>query len=71
MRITILGNCQTFIFNWRDKFDSTLAIESALHGCIDSVDVINSDEQNYRSYWHNIGEDSYFTNQFLKALDIS
>lgn len=63
-------NIQSFIFNWRDKFDSTLAIESALHGCIDSVDVINSDDNNYRAYWHNIGEDSYFTDQFLKAIEL-
>jgi len=61
---------QAFIFNWRDKFDSTLAIESALYGCTDTVDVINSSAENLRAYWHNIGEGAYFTDQFLKALDI-
>ena len=63
-------NIQSFIFNWRNQFASTLTIEKQLNKILDQVNVINSDEKNYRAYWHNIGEDSYFTNQFLKALDI-
>ena len=61
---------QSFIFNWRNQFLSTLSIESALHSCIDHVHVINSDENNFKPYWHNIGESSYFTSQFLKALEL-
>lgn len=61
---------QTFIFNWRDKFDSTLAIESSLHRSVDRVDVINSSAENRRAHWHNIGEDSYFTTQLLKAIEL-
>jgi len=61
---------QSFIFNWRNQFLSTLSIESALHSCIDHVHVINSDENNFKPYWHNIGESAYFTSQFLKALEL-
>ena len=32
--------------------------------------VINSDEEHEDEGWHNIGEDSYFTAQFLKALEL-
>ena len=63
-------NIQSFIFNWRNQFASTLTIEKQLNKILDQVNVINSDEQNYRAYWHNIGEDSYFTAQFQKALEL-
>ena len=63
-------NIQSFIFNWRNKFQSTLAIESELNKIVDQVNVINSDEKNYRAYWHNVGEDSYYSAQFFKALDL-
>ena len=63
-------NIQSFIFNWRNQFASTLAIEKQLNKILDQVNVINSDENNYRAYWHNIGEDSYYSAQFLKALDL-
>jgi len=61
---------QSFIFNWHNQFESTLVIEKQLNKILDQVNVINSDEQNYRAYWHNIGEDSYFTAQFQKALEL-
>ena len=61
-------NTQSFIFNWRNQFESTLAIEKQLNKILDQVNVINSDENHYRAYWHNIGESAYFNAQFLKAL---
>lgn len=63
-------NIQSFIFNWRNQFASTLAIEKQLNKILDQVNVINSDEKNYRAYWHNIEEDSYYSAQFFKALDL-
>ena len=63
-------NIQSFIFNWRNQFESTLEIEKQLHKIFDQVNVINSDEQNYRAYWKNIGEQAYFNQQFLTCLDL-
>ena len=63
-------NIQSFIFNWCNQFTSTLAIEKELNKILDQVNVINSDENNYRAYWHNIGGDSYYSAQFFKALDL-
>ena len=63
-------NIQSFIFNWHNQFESTLKIEKQLNSIFNEVTVINSDEQNYRAYWKNIGEQAYFTHQFLTCLDL-
>ena len=63
-------NIQSFIFNWRNQFASTLAIEKQLSKILDHVNVINSDDNYSDSNWVNIGEDSYFTTQLLKAIKL-
>lgn len=61
---------QSFIFNWRNQLESTLVIEKQLNKILDQVNVINSDENNSQSHWLNVGENCYFTAQFLKAIEL-
>lgn len=59
-----------FIFNWTDQFENACRTEEQLRVILDEVIVINSDEHHTRSGWVDIGEESYFTAQFFKALDL-
>jgi len=61
---------QPFIFNWRNQFEKTCATEDALKKIFDDVTVINSDEENTRPGWIDIGDDAYFGGQFNKALEL-
>jgi hypothetical protein len=63
-------NIQSFIFNWHNQFESTLVIEKQLNKILDQVNVINSDENNSQSHWLNVGENCYFTDQLLKAIEL-
>jgi hypothetical protein len=63
-------NIQTFIFNWRGQYEKTLHKIEQLKKIGVVPTIINSDEEHNDSSWHNIGEDSYFTAQFLKALEL-
>jgi GR25 family glycosyltransferase involved in LPS biosynthesis len=59
-----------FIFNWKGQLQKTLKTESELCKIFDKVTVINSDDGNKFDHWINIGEDAYFSAQFLKALEL-
>ena len=60
----------TFIFNWRGQYDKTIEKVHQLREIgVDPI-VINSDDDHKDYDWHNIGEDSYFTAQFMKALEL-
>ena len=59
-----------FIFNWRNQFDQTVEKEKALSALGYRVTVINSDEENEQAHWVNLGESAYFTDQFMKALEL-
>jgi hypothetical protein len=61
---------QPFIFNWRNQFKKTCAIEDSLNQIFDKVIVINSDEENTRPGWIDLGDDAYFSAQFNKALEL-
>ena len=61
---------QPFIFNWRNQFEKTCAIEYSLKQIFDKVIVINSDEENTRPGWIDLGDDAYFSAQFNKALEL-
>jgi hypothetical protein len=63
-------NIQPFIFNWNKQFDKTCAIEDSLCELFDKVTVINSDENNTRNGWIDLGDDAYFSDQFRKALEL-
>ena len=65
-----ISDIQPFIFNWKNKFKNTCEIEDSLKKIFNDVIVINSDEINTRAGWINIGEESYFTSQFRKALEL-
>jgi hypothetical protein len=61
---------QTFIFNWRGQYDKTIEKIGQLTKIgVDPI-VINSDEKHEQPDWYNIGENSYFTAQFLKATEL-
>ncbi len=64
------SDIQPFIFNWKNQFEKTCASEDSLKKIFGEVTVINSDEENTRPGWINIGEESYFTAQFVKSLEL-
>jgi len=61
---------QTFIFNWRNQYLKTIEKEKQFKLLGIEPIVINSDDEHKEQRWYNIGEDSYFTAQFLKALEL-
>ena len=63
-------NIQPFIFNWNGQFQKTINIENNLSSLFDKVNVINSDDNNTRPGWVDIGDESYFSDQFRKALEL-
>jgi len=62
---------ETFIFNWRGQYENTIKkIEQFQNINIDPI-IINSDDKCDKGIgWYNIGEESYFTAQMLKAFEI-
>jgi hypothetical protein len=63
---------QTFIFNWRGQYEKTKEKQKQL-SAIGVVPVVINSDDNHREddpNWHNIGEESYFTAQFLKAIEL-
>lgn len=63
-------NIQPFIFNWNGQFEKTCSIEDSLKALFEKVIVINSDDNNTRENWVNIGNESFFSDQFKKALEL-
>jgi hypothetical protein len=61
---------QPFIFNWKNQFEKTCKIENELLKIFDSVIVINSDDNNTREGWINVGDEYYFSDQFREALNL-
>lgn len=61
---------QTFIFNWQGQYEKTLEKIKQFNDIGITPVIINSDDNHRHDDWHNIGEDSYFTAQFLKAIEI-
>jgi hypothetical protein len=63
-------NIQPFIFNWKGQYEKTLIKEESLQKIFDRVIVINSDDTQEEERWVNIGDDCYYTDQFMKALEL-
>jgi hypothetical protein len=63
-------NIQTFIFNWRGQYEKTKEKIEQLNAIGVQPIIINSDDEHREDGWHNIGEESYFTAQFIKALEL-
>lgn len=59
---------QTFIFNWRNQYEKTKEKLKQLNEIGVTPIVINSDDEHRDEGWINIGEESYFTDQFITAL---
>lgn len=60
----------TFIFNWRGQYDKTVEKIKQLTDLGHTPTVINSDEAHNDEGWVNVGESAYFTDQFIKALEL-
>lgn len=65
-----LFDIQPFIFNWKGQFEKTCIIEESLKSIFGDVIVINSDDNNTKPEWIDLGDDAYFTAQFTKALEL-
>ena len=65
-----VSDIQPFIFNWKNQFEKTCAIEDSLKEIFGDVTVINSDEENTREGWIDLGDEAYFTMQFRQALEL-
>lgn len=65
-----IKDIQPFIFNWKNRFEKTCAIEESLNKIFDKVIIINSDDDNTKDGWVNLGDDAYFSAQFTKALEL-
>ena len=67
---------QTFIFNWpgvkegKSHYEMVTKKVEQLQIIGEEAIVINSDEKHNQPDWHNIGNDGYFTAQFMKALEL-
>lgn len=61
---------QPFVFNWNNQFQKTCDIEKSLSSIFDKVTVINSDDNNTKEGWIDMGDESYFSDQFKKALEL-
>lgn len=59
---------QTFIFNWRNQYEKTKEKIKQLNDIGVTPIIINSDDEHRDEGWINIGEESYFTDQFIAAL---
>ena len=59
-----------FIFNWRGQYEKTIELEKDFSRHADKLTVINSDDNNKKDHWINIGENSYFGDQFCKAVEL-
>lgn len=59
-----------FIFSWRRQYGKAKEKEEQLSQLFDNVTVINSDEENEEPHWVNVGDSFYFTNQFMKAVEL-
>lgn len=63
-------NIQPFIFNWNGQYEKTCDIEDSLSKIFEKVIVINSDDNNTREGWIDLGDEAYFSDQFRKALEL-
>lgn len=61
---------QPFIFNWKRQYDKACVIEDQLLEIFPKVTVINSDDDNTRPGWIDIGDQCFFGSQFRKALEL-
>jgi hypothetical protein len=59
-----------FIFNWKGQFENARRTEAQLLEIFGRVIVINSDDENTRPGWVDIGDECYFAAQFFKALEL-
>ena len=59
-----------FLFNWKRQFEKACRIEDELTKIFGKVTVINSDDDNTRDGWINVGDSCYFGEQFRRAVEL-
>jgi hypothetical protein len=59
-----------FLFNWKRQFEKACRIEDDLTKIFGKVTVINSDDDNTRDGWINVGDSCYFGEQFRRAVEL-
>jgi len=59
-----------FVFNWPGQIENCTRLEDLLRPVYSNLTIINSDPQNEREHWVNVGNDAYYTAQLLKALSL-
>jgi hypothetical protein len=64
-----IEDIQPFIFNWKGHFETACRTEESLNDIFEKVIVINSDEENTRPGWVDVGDGAYFGEQFKTLLD--
>jgi hypothetical protein len=57
-----------FLFNWRGQFERARRTEAQLAEVLGRVTVINSDEEHTANGWIDVGDEYYFTAQYLEAI---
>lgn len=60
----------SFIFNWRGQYEKTIEKIKQFESIGHTPTIINSDETHNNEGWVNVGESAYFTDQFIKALEL-
>jgi hypothetical protein len=65
-------NIHAFIFNWRRQYEKTKEKENQFKIQLPNIKltIINSDDEHNEPGWVNIGEQSYMTDQILKAIEL-
>jgi GR25 family glycosyltransferase involved in LPS biosynthesis len=65
-----LPSIDIFIFSWKGQYSKACKLEQALQK-LGKVTVINSDPDNQPFHWVNLGDNAWFTQQWLQACKLS
>jgi len=60
---------QCFVFNWPNHTHTALATEEHLKSLGYDICIINSDPDHQPKHWVNVGNEAYFTQQWLAACE--
>lgn len=60
----------TYLFNWRGQYENTKEKIKQLEAVGVTPTIINSDDEHNDKGWVNLGESAFFTDLFIKALEL-
>ena len=58
------------IFSWKGQYENAIKLQEQLSNILTNVIVINSDDDNTKDGWIDIGNECYFSDQFKTALNL-